>query len=97
MAADGARARTPEEVRRQIEAERDELAKAVDALREDLGEATDIAGKLRSNLPLVAVGAVGLGFVAAGGIGATVRLLFRRGREGDEKVRVGRFSLVDRD
>ena len=96
MAATDGR-RSPEEVRLNIERERDELARAVETLREDLGEATDIAGKLRTRLPLVAGGALGLGFVAAGGIGATMRLLFRRGREGDEKARVGRFSLVDRD
>lgn len=97
MAADGTGARSPEEVRKQIERERDQLAKAVDALREDIGEASDVAGKLRSKLPLVAGGALGLGFVAAGGIGATFRLFFRRGREGDEKLRVGRFAVVDRD
>jgi hypothetical protein len=96
MAATDGR-RSPEEVRLNIERERDELARAVEALREDLGEAADITGKLRSKLPLVAGGALGLGFVAAGGIGATMRLLFRRGREGEEKARVGRFSLVDRD
>jgi hypothetical protein len=97
MAADGAPSRTPEEVRRHIEHEREELAKAVDALREDIGEAADVAGKLRSNLPLVAAAALGLGFVAAGGIGATARLLFRRSRDAEEKLRVGRFALVDRD
>jgi hypothetical protein len=94
-ATDGSR--SAEEVLLNIEREREELARAVEALREDLGEATDITGKLRSRLPLVAGGALGLGFVAAGGIGATMRLLFRRGREADEKARVGRFSLVDRD
>jgi hypothetical protein len=44
----------------------------------------------------VAAGALGLGFVAAGGIGATVRLLTRRG-ESETKARSGRFSLVVRD
>jgi hypothetical protein len=93
MAADAARSRTPEEVRRNIQVEREELAKAVDALREDLG----VAAKLRGKLPLVAGAALGLGFVAAGGIGATARLLFRRSRESDEKLRLGRFALVDRE
>src|ERR671935_38829 len=65
MAATDGR-RSPEEVRLNIERERDELARAVEALREDLGEAADITGKLRSKLPLVAGGALGLGFVAAG-------------------------------
>jgi hypothetical protein len=89
--------RTTEDVRRDIQREREELAKAVETLRDDLGEATDVAGKLRAKLPVVAGGALGLGFVAAGGIGATMRLIMRRGREGEEKARFGRFSLVNRD
>ena len=62
-----------------------------------LGQVTDIAGKLRARLPLVAGAAATVGFVLAGGIGATMRLLFRRGREGNEKARFGPFSLIDRD
>ncbi len=93
----GRNTRTVDEVRRDIESEREQLADAADILRESLGEATDIKGKLRSNLPAVAVGALGVGFLLAGGIGATARLIFRRGREGDTKARVGRFRLVDRD
>ena len=73
--------RTPEEVRREIEAERAELARAVDTLREGLGEATDIRGKLGARLPVAAAAAVGAGFFLAGGIGATMRLLARRSRE----------------
>ena len=91
-----AAARSTEDVRREIRQEREELAKAVEALRDGLGEATDVAGKLRAKLPVVAAGALGLGFVAAGGIGATMRLIMRRGREGNEKARVGPFSLVNR-
>jgi hypothetical protein len=89
--------RTTEDVRRDIEAEREQLASAAESLRDSLGEATDITGKLRSKLPVVAVGALGAGFILAGGVGATARLIFRRGREGEEKARVGRFRLVDRD
>ena len=88
--------RSPEQVRRDIESEREQLASAVGELREGLGEATDVTGKIRANLPAVAAGALGLGFVVAGGIGATARLLMRRGREGREKARFGPFSLVDR-
>jgi hypothetical protein len=87
---------TEQELRREIGAERDELASAVETLREELGEATNVSAKLRSKLPLVAVGAFGLGFLKAGGVGATTRLLFRRGREGEEKAAVGRFRLIDR-
>jgi hypothetical protein len=89
--------RTTEDVRRDLEVEREELASAADSLRESLGEATDITGKMRANLPVVAAGALGAGFLLAGGVGATMRLIFRRGREGEEKARVGRFRLVDRD
>jgi hypothetical protein len=74
--------RTLEQVRRDIESEREQLAGAAETLREEIGEATNIGAKLRSNLPVVAAGAVGVGFLLAGGVGATARLIFRRGREG---------------
>lgn len=93
----GSNARTVEQVRRDIEAEREQLAGAAENLRESIGEATNIGAKVRSNLPLVAAGALGIGFLLAGGMGATVRLVFRRGREGETKARLGRFRLVDRD
>ena len=73
--------RTPEAIRREIASEREALADAVEHLREGLGEATDVAGKLRANLPVVAAGALGAGFFLAGGIGATMRFLARKGRE----------------
>jgi len=88
--------RTTADVRREIATERDQLADAVEDLRTGLGEATDIGGKLRGHLPVVAAGALGAGFVVAGGIGATMRLLFRRGREGEEKARFGPFAFIDR-
>ena len=89
--------RTDIEVRRDIEAEREQLAEAVEELRGGLAEITDIGAKLRSNLPLVAAGALGAGFFVAGGVGATMRLLARRGREGTTKAKFGPFSLVDRN
>lgn len=85
--------RTPEQVRRDIEAERDRLAVAVDDLRSEM----DVNAKLRGKLPLAAAAALGAGFVVSGGIGATMRLLMRRSREGKTKARFGPFSLVDRD
>lgn len=84
-------------LRREVTAEREQLADAVDELRAELGEATNVGGKLRSNLPGAAVAALGAGFVVAGGIGATMRLVMRRGREGTQKAKVGRFSLLARD
>jgi hypothetical protein len=85
--------RTPQDVRREIASEREQLADAVDSLRAGF----DVSGKLREKLPVVAAGALGAGFVLAGGIGATMRLLARRGREGREKARVGPFSFIKRD
>ena len=88
--------RSAAEVRRDIEAERERLAVAVDDLRAGLGEATNIGAKLKGNLPVATAAALGAGFVFAGGIGATMRLIMRRGREGREKAKVGRFSLTTR-
>jgi uncharacterized protein DUF3618 len=87
-----ANGRSPDDVRREIARERDELADAVDDLRAGIGEAASLRGKL----PLLAAGAAGAGFVLAGGVGATMRLVMRRGREGRERARVGRYAVVDR-
>jgi hypothetical protein len=89
--------RTPEQVRADIEQEREQLATAVEHLRDSLGEATNIGEKLKAKLPIAAGAAATVGFVLAGGVGATMRYFARRGREGNEKARVGRFSLFDRD
>jgi hypothetical protein len=85
--------RTAEQVRRDIEAERERLASAADDLRAGM----DVNAQLKGKLPVAAAAALGLGFVVSGGIGATMRLLMRRGREGRTKARFGPFSLVDRD
>lgn len=85
-----------EDVRRDIAVEREQLADAVEDLRTGIGEATNVTAKLRERLPVVAAGALGAGFILAGGIGATMRLFFRRGREGKTKARMGPFSFVDR-
>ena len=92
-----AAARTPEQIRSELDAERTELAEAVEHLRGELGQAADITGKLKSKLPVVAGAAASLGFVFAGGVGATMRYFARRGRESDEKLRVGRWSIRNRD
>jgi hypothetical protein len=89
--------RTTEEVRGELEAERERLAQAVDSLRAGLKDATDLSAKIRANLPLAAGGALAAGFFLAGGIGATMRLFARRSREGEEVLRLGRFRIVDRD
>ena len=85
---------TPAElrIRREIEVEREELARTLDELRAE----ANLKRVLRGKVPLVVVGGLGAGFVLGGGIGATMRLIFRRGREGTEKARVGRFRLAER-
>ncbi len=89
-------ARSAEHVRKQIQEEREELARAVESLRTELQEATNVASKLPP-LPVLAAGALTAGFVVAGGVGATARLLFRRGREGRTRAAFGRFRVVERD
>jgi len=89
--------RNAESIRREIEHERNELARSVDQLRASVKEATDVRSKVGANLPVVAAGALAAGFVLSGGIGATMRLIFRRGREGSTMARFGRFVVVDRD
>jgi hypothetical protein len=90
------KARSTEDVRHEIAAEREQLAGAVDELRAGLDEATNVAARLRSKLPLVAASALGAGFVLAGGVGASMRFLARRGRDGRQRARLGRFALIDK-
>ena len=71
--------RTPDQVKAEIEAERDRLAGAVDDLRSEM----DVNAKLRPKLPLAVAAALSAGFVISGGVGATMRLLARKSREGD--------------
>jgi hypothetical protein len=85
--------RSVADVRRDLEHEREQLATAAESLRQNM----NVTAALRAKLPIVAAGALGLGFVFAGGIGATARLLMRRGREGTTKARAGRFRIVDDD
>jgi hypothetical protein len=93
----GSNSRSVADVRRDIESEREQLADAAESLRESFSEATDVRSKLSANLPAVVIAGLGIGFVFAGGVGATARLIFRRGREGETKAQAGRFRLVDRD
>jgi hypothetical protein len=92
MAVGEAHPETPEDVRAQIAAEREQLAAALESMR----EATDVSAKLRPKLPLLAVAAFATAFVLGGGVGATARLIARRSREGRERARLGRFTLIDR-
>ena len=70
--------RSLEQVRKEVEEERAQLTGAVDSFRSGVDETT---AKVRAKLPILAAGALGVGFVAAGGLRAAMRLLaHRRGR-----------------
>lgn len=88
--------RSEEQIRADLAAERDQLTGAVEGLRSELGRATDVAGRIGGRLPALAAGVVGMGFVAGGGVGATMRLVARRSREGHERALFGRWSLRSR-
>jgi Protein of unknown function (DUF3618) len=74
-----AAARSPEEIRRSIEANRAELGLAVDRLRGELTEVTDWRKQLRKHRKQVLIGAAVAGFVVGGGIAALTGLV-RGGR-----------------
>jgi hypothetical protein len=67
--------RTEQQIRSDLASERTELASAVENLR------TSIQSDVKKKMPLLAAGAASVGFVLAGGIGATMRYIARRGRE----------------
>jgi hypothetical protein len=81
-------------MREEIAAEREQLADAVELLRSELHDATDVARKLPP-LPVLGLAGLTAGFVLSGGIGATVRLIFRRGREGRTRLEAGRYKIVE--
>ena len=72
--------RTPEEIRRSIEANRAELGLAVERLRGEVAEVTDWRKHLRNNQKQVMIGAAVAGFVLGGGIAAMTGLLTGRRR-----------------
>ncbi|HEX8104973.1 MAG TPA: DUF3618 domain-containing protein [Solirubrobacteraceae bacterium] len=71
-------ARSPEEIRQSIEANRAELGAAVERLRAEVAEATDWRKQLLTHRRNVLIGAAAAGFVLGGGI-AAIGGLFRRG------------------
>jgi hypothetical protein len=71
-------ARTPEEIRRSIEANRAELGMAVEKLRKEVAIVTDWRAQLNANKKNVLIGAAVAGFVLGGGIAAVGGLLRRR-------------------
>jgi hypothetical protein len=71
--------RSPEEIRRSIEAQRGELAGSLAKLRGEVAVATDWRRQLRENQQPVLIGAAVVGFVLGGGI-AGLTGIFRRRR-----------------
>lgn len=75
-----AEARTPEEIRRSIEANRAELGMAVDRLRAEVAEIADWRKQINKRRTQFLIGAAVAGFVIGGGIAAIGALV----RGGDE-------------
>jgi len=70
--------RSPEEIRRSIEANRAELGVAVEKLRGEVVKASDWRAQLRTHRRQVLIGAAVGGFVLGGGIAAMTGLLTGR-------------------
>ena len=71
--------RTPEEIRRSIEANRAELGQAVERLRAEVAEATDWRKQINRYRREVLIGAAVAGFVLGGGIASLTDLVFGGG------------------
>ena len=84
--------RTQEQVTRDIEREREQLALAVAHLRTDLREVTNVGAIVRAKLPKIAAAAL----ATAGAITA-LRILRRRHRKPVARARFGRFTIVEDD
>ena len=69
--------RSPEEIRRSIEANRAELGMAVEKLRQEVAVATDWRSQVAANKKQLLFGAAVAGFVLGGGIAGVGRLLRR--------------------
>lgn len=70
-------ARTPEEIRASIEANRVELGRSIERLRGEVGELTDWRGHIARHRTKVLIGAAVAGFVLGGGL-AAIGGAFRR-------------------
>jgi hypothetical protein len=73
--------RTPEEIRRSIEANRADLGLAVDRLRAEVTEITDWRKQINRHRKQVLIGAAVAGFVVGGGIAGLVGLVSGGGRD----------------
>ena len=73
-------ARSPEEIRRSIEANRAELGMAVERLRGEVTRVTDWRAQLQRHQREVVIGAAVAGFVIGGGVAAFTGLVTGRRR-----------------
>jgi hypothetical protein len=73
-----AASRTPEEIRRSIEANRAELGMAVDRLRAEVSEVADWRKQINMRRKQFLIGAAVAGFVIGGGIAALGALVSGR-------------------
>jgi dienelactone hydrolase len=71
-------ARSPDQIRTEIEETRRELAFSVNDLRSKVTELTNWRKQLADNRQTALVGAAVAGFVIGGGVAATVSLIRRR-------------------
>ena len=76
-----AAARTPEEIRRSIEANRAELGMALERLRAEVAEATDWRKQFNRHRKEALIGAAAAGFVLGGGIAAITSLISGGGND----------------
>jgi hypothetical protein len=76
-----AETRSPEEIRRSIQANRAQLGLAVERLRGEVAEVTDWRRHLRDHQKEVLIGAAVAGFVLGGGIAAMTGMLTGRRRD----------------
>jgi hypothetical protein len=72
--------RSPDQIRRSIEATREDLAFSVNDLRSKVAQIADWRRQLVENRQPALIGAAAAGFVIGGGVAATFSLLRRRRR-----------------
>jgi LPXTG cell wall anchor motif len=82
-------ARTPEQIRSEMERNRKELGTAVERLRTEVVKLTDWRSQLRHYEPQVLIGAGVAGFVLGGGLAAIGALTFGRRRRKQQKLLAG--------
>jgi Protein of unknown function (DUF3618) len=73
-------ARTPDQIRASIEANRQELGTSLERLRHEVGLLTDWRSQVRVHQQQLMIGAAAAGFILGGGLAAIGALTFGRRR-----------------